>query len=482
MMSVSGSGLKPLARTLVRLAVGPIRSLASRLKRLVRTQTRRVVKLNRKLRPKRSLASRVKRLVQTQTRRLAKPIRKSGSLPRWRGRLLNGLAAIRRFALGHVTFIAVTGSCGKTTTVALSQAVLSSAGKCCIGVGPSRWLAAETILSVGASTKFCLQELHASFPGLIRESLRLSKPHIGIVTTVGGDHYKNYRSLEATALEKGQLVESLPPNGFAILNADNPHVLTMAERTHARLMTFGVSPQTDLRATEISSAWPHRLSMKVAHHGEAVRVETRLVGEHWVTCVLAAIAVGIASGIDLRTCAEAIKRVEPVFGRYSVHRRSGDADYILDTHKSPHWTIAQGLAFVRTAQAPRKTIVIGTISDFPGATGPRYRRVAREALSVADRVVFVGPKSGHVTKLRQGEIGAKLFAFETSYQAAGFLRDTVSAGELVYVKASFSDHLERVMLSQLEEVVCWRERCGEWAPCPRCSNYRKSAAPPFAVA
>jgi UDP-N-acetylmuramoyl-tripeptide--D-alanyl-D-alanine ligase len=256
----------------------------------------------------------------------------------------------------------------------------------------------------------------------------------------------------------------------------------MAERTRAQLVTFGSSSQADLRATEISGVWPDRLSMTVAHRGETVRVETQLVGEHWVPSVLAAIAIGVVSGIDLKNCAEAIKRVEPVFGRYSVHIRTDNAAYILDTHKSPFWTIAQGLSFVGNARAPRKTVVLGTISDFPGATGPRYRRVAREALSVADRVVFVGQHSGHVTKLQQGEIGAKLFAFETSYQAAGFLRGAIVAGELIYVKAMFSDHLERLMLSELDEVVCWRERCGKWCPCTRCSNYGTAAAPPFGLA
>ena len=440
--------LKLLARISIRVPVKPIRKLSSRANRLVRTQTRQIAKHLRKLRHK-------------------------------RGPVLNWLAAIRRFTLRDVTFIAVTGSCGKTTTIALSQAVLSSVGKCCSGVGSSRWLVAETVLSVGASTKFCFQELHASFPGLIAELLRVLNPQIGIVTVIGGDHYKSYRSLEATAVEKGQLVEHLPESGVAILNADDPHVLSMARRARAKLLTFGVSPEADLRATEVSGIWPNRLSMKVTHHRETVRVETRLVGEHWLASVLAAVATGVVFGVDLNTCAKAIEKVEPVFGRYSVHRRSDDAAYVLDTHKSPFWTIAHGLAFIESARAPRKTIVIGTISDYPGAGGPRYRRVARAALSVTDRVIFVGHKSSHVTKLRQGKIRPKLFAFETSYQAAGFLRDTVVAGELVYVKALNTDHLERLMLSQLEELVCWRERCGKWAPCTHCRNFRKSAPPPF---
>jgi UDP-N-acetylmuramoyl-tripeptide--D-alanyl-D-alanine ligase len=433
-----------------------------------------------------SFSSHVKHPARTLIRLVVKPIRQlrkrhKGPLARWRGRLLNCRAAIRRFTLRHVTFIAVTGSCGKTTTIALSKAVLSSAGTCWTRVGSSRWLVAETILSVGASTKFCLQELHASFPGIIGESLSLLKPQIGVVTTVGGDHYTNYRGLEATAREKGQLVERLPQSGVAILNADDPHVLNMAGRTRARLVTFGLSPQADVRAMEVSSVWPDRLSMKVAHQHETIRIETQMVGGHWVTSVLAAIATGIVSGVDLKFCAEAIRTVKPVFGRYSVHRRSDDAAYVLDTHKAPLWTIAPGLAFVRTARAPRKTMVFGTISDYPGARSPRYRRVAREALEVADRVIFVGPQSSHVDKLRRGEVGERVFTFETTYQASAFMAEGCVPAELIYIKASLTDHLERIMLSQLDEVVCWRERCGKWPPCTGCKNYRKAARPPFDV-
>jgi UDP-N-acetylmuramoyl-tripeptide--D-alanyl-D-alanine ligase len=400
-----------------------------------------------------------------------------------RRQLLNGVAAIRRrVALPHVTFIGVTGSCGKSTTIALSDAILSSAGECRIGAGASRTLVAESINGLGTSTTFCVQELHASFPGIIAESLWVSKPQIGVVTIIGGDHYKSYRSLEATAREKGRLVESLPPNGVAILNIDSPLVLGMAKRTCARVMTFGLSPQADVRASEVSSLWPDRLSMQVTYLGETVRVETKLVGEHWTVSVLAAIASGIACGLDLKSCARAVKAVEPVFGRCSVHVRSDGACYVLDTYKAPYWTIAEGLALVRNARAPRKTVVLGTISDYPGAVSSRYRRVARDALDVADRVVFVGPRSGHIDKLRAGDVRGRLFGFQTNYQASAFLAADAIPGELIYVKGPIAEHLERLMLSQLEEVVCWRERCGRISsPCTECPKYRVAKMPPLGL-
>jgi hypothetical protein len=104
-------------------------------------------------------------------------------------------------------------------------------------------------------------------------------------------------------------------------------------------------------------------------------------------------------------------------------------------------------------------------------------------LEAAARVVFVGPAAGHVSRLRQGDVRQRLFDFESSYQASAFLSEGALPDELIYVKASATDHLERVMLSQLDQVVCWRERCGrKYGICPSCDDYRKPHAPTFGLA
>jgi len=124
--------------------------------------------------------------------------------------------------------------------------------------------------------------------------------------------------------------------------------------------------------------------------------------------------------------------------------------------------------------------VFGTISDYPGKAGSRYRRVAQEALEAADRVVFVGPHASHVNRLRQGKVRDRLIGFLTAYEASAFLARTVVSGELIYIKGSLpADHLERIILSQLDQVVCWQERCGKEYACVDCGNYRTPKPPPI---
>src|SRR5262245_8454281 len=170
--------------------------------------------------------------------------------------LLNGKAVLRRRMLRRVTFIGVTGSCGKTTTTRLIQGILSRNAKCHTGMERNRpGHVAKTVSTIPLSARFCVQELSGERSGMIAKSVSVLRPNIGVVINVAGDHYKAFRNLEATAAEKGTLIEKLPKSGIAILNADDPRVRLMAARTQARVLTFGISPNADIRAIEVSSRW-----------------------------------------------------------------------------------------------------------------------------------------------------------------------------------------------------------------------------------
>ena len=132
--------------------------------------------------------------------------------------------------LKRPVFIGVTGSAGKTTTKELLLGVLSHRWR---GVGnPSTQNmlphVAQTILTVGRKHDFCAIELSESMPGEMDEPLALLHPEVGIVTVVGNDHLAAFDSIDALAAEMGKLVEHLPAQGTAILNADDARVLAMA--------------------------------------------------------------------------------------------------------------------------------------------------------------------------------------------------------------------------------------------------------------
>jgi UDP-N-acetylmuramyl pentapeptide synthase len=390
--------------------------------------------------------------------------------PVYRGPVI-ALAAVRRRGLAGVSFVAVTGSCGKTTTkdlIAAACATRLRGGKSHDSTN-NVYNAARTILRLPRGSRFCVQEISAAGPGQIERALALLLPRIGVVTNVGGDHWAAFRSLEATAAEKGKLVAALPADGVAVLNADDPHVLAMASRCAGSVLTYGLSPDAMLRGGEVRSAWPERLSLSVTHGGDSLRVETQLCGVHWASSVLAALAAGLALGVPLADGARGIAGVEPWLGRMSPMETEDGVTFLRDDWKAPYWSIPAALEVLRTARAQRKIVVLGTLSDYPGNAGRKYAALARQALEAADHVVFVGRLSGSALRAGKDREDASIAAFPRMREAATHLREFLRTGDLVLLKGSHrADHLARVALAQRHDVACWIERCDRQIFCDRC--------------
>jgi aminoacyl-tRNA hydrolase len=294
----------------------------------------------------------------------------------------------------------------------------------------------RTILQTRPADDFCVLEAALGDLTPIDFSLSLIRPKIGVVTHVGMDHISMFGSIEAIAAEKSKLVLALPRDGIAVLNADDPRVLAMQNLFAGRVITYGLSHTAMLRAEKIGGDWPDRLSFTALYENQSARVQTQLCGTHWAASVLAAMAVGLAMGIPLDAAAEAIRNVEPVDGRMSPVTMPDGVTFIRDDCKSPLWTIPASLEFLNRAQAKRKIIVMGTISDYHGNPAQKYPRVARQALEVADLVIFVSQQATMALRARHPADGSSLRAFTTADQALPFLRGYLQSGDLVLLKGS----------------------------------------------
>jgi len=370
----------------------------------------------------------------------------------YRRRLIIQLALLYRQWLRHVVFIGVTGSCGKSTTKELIAAVLASqlSGHKNHGNKNLPHHIARTILRVKPADKFCVLEIAAAIRGdkiPLEQPLRLVKPQIGVVTNIGTDHISAFGTMEAIAAEKGKLIEALPLHGTAILNADDTNVLAMQARCISRVITYGRAPEAMVRAENIRCSWPERLSFTVFFDGQSHAVHTQLCGAHLVPCVLAALAVGLAMGIPLATAVQAVQTVPPFEGRMSPVIRSDGVSFIRDDAKAPLWSIPPALQVVKEAKARRKIVVIGTIADYKGNSDRTYVSVARQALSVADYVIFVGSRASKCLKAKRHTQDGTLQAFHSVDAAAEYLRDLYQPGDLVLLKGVYHDHLEQLILT-----------------------------------
>jgi UDP-N-acetylmuramyl pentapeptide synthase len=408
--------------------------------------------------------------------RFFKPIKyrlKNRFLKPLKDRLKFELAKKYRYLLGvfgKVCFIGVTGSCGKSTTTELIAAILAKEGRVRKGsLENTIPYLVKTILSVSPRHWFCVNEISGHLPGVIEKSAKLLKPQIGVVTHVGQDHYSSYRNLESTAAEKGKLVEALPVNGAAVLNADDPYVYEMRKRTRAQVITYGLSSDVTVRGESVSCAWPRPMSLDVCYAGKRLGVQTRLLGEHWAYAVLAALSTGIAAGVSLERAVAAVETFDPVPYRMSPHHTPDGVTFVSDNWKAPLWSVRASLDFIRTAKAERKVVVMGSISDTPKSFCDRYRAVVQQALDVVDKIVFVGEHARSALRARPHPEDDRVMAFDTLYQLSSFLSDYLKAGDLVLLKGTeYVDHLQRIVLSRTNGMACWREKCGKYRFCSDC--------------
>lgn len=381
-------------------------------------------------------------------------------------------AMFHRARLEDTIFIGVTGSAGKTMTKFFMSEVLATRykGRAMRGTRNNLRSAVNSLIQhASRGDNFHIVELSAFPLGVLEQQLSLVRPRIGVVTIIGTDHYSAFGSMDAIAAEKGRLIRALPPDGVAVLNADDARVLAMREGFAGRVITYGLSAGASVFASNVSSAWPDPLSFDVTYQGQTVRVQTQLFGTQWVGSALAAIAAGIVFEVSLQDAAQAIAKLRPNPGRMSPEFHPDGVVFLRDDWKASDITVAPALEFLRTARAKRKIAVIGTLSDTVGTWGKVYTDAARHALEVADTVCFVGAGAFVALRAKPTDQPERLRAFSTANAAHQFLSAFLEPGDLVLLKGSTTaDHLYRLALTRISPVACWKMDCKRATYCNLC--------------
>jgi UDP-N-acetylmuramoyl-tripeptide--D-alanyl-D-alanine ligase len=198
-----------------------------------------------------------------------------------------------------------------------------------------------------------------------------------------------------------------------------------------------------------------------------------LSGEHWSVAILAALTAALELGVSQETCAEVIARFGAAFNRMSLHELADGRQFVLDSWKAPYWGLPACLEFLKSVTAPRKTVIFGAISDYHGSPKVRYEQAVKWALAVADRVLVVGPEASRVRRLRKSDFADRVMEIYSLNAAAQLLKNDVVDGEVIYIKASRADHLERLFHAQFTDLSCWRDRCGRKSSCIHCRRLLK---------
>jgi UDP-N-acetylmuramoyl-tripeptide--D-alanyl-D-alanine ligase len=354
--------------------------------------------------------------------------------------VLGALAALAGHAvraLPATTVVGVTGSSGKTSTKDLLAAVLAPLGPTVAPPGSFNnelglpW----TALRADAGTRHLVLEFSARGAGHIARLAAVAPPRIGVVLNVGRAHLGEFGSVGAIAQAKGELVEALPADGIAVLNADDPLVAAMAARTAARVVTFGRS-DARVRAEDVRLDRGRARFTLVAHAGRAP-VALRLVGEHHVGNALAAAAVALELGGTSEGVAAALSAAVPASKwRMEVTDRADGLTVVNDAYNSnPESMRAALAALAALGGGTRRTwAVLGRMAEQGDETGAVHAEIAAAVRELGiDRLVAVAtadyPGAEHAADVDE---------------ALELLRAEAGPGDVVLVKASRAVGLERV--------------------------------------
>jgi UDP-N-acetylmuramoyl-tripeptide--D-alanyl-D-alanine ligase len=363
------------------------------------------------------------------------------------GRLAAGVHA--RLAAGGLVTLGITGSSGKTSTKDLLGQVLGAAGPT---VSPPGSYNNDiglplTVLDADASTRFLVLEMGARGPGHIARLCRIAPPSIGVVLNVGSAHLGEFGSPEGTAQAKGELVEALPADGTAVLNADDPRVLGMAPRTAAAVMTTGLGPDAAVRATDVTLDDAARPRFTLVAAGEEHPVALQVVGGHQVANALSAAGAALAAGMSPADVAVALSGATARSRwRMEVDRRADGVTVVNDAYNANPESMRAALAALAGLPATRRIAVLGAMAELGADAAAEHERLGGDAAAAGvDLLVAVGADA---VGIADGAIAAGRRAGEESVHvpdraaARELLAQLLRPGDVVLVKASRSYGLE----------------------------------------
>ena len=383
--------------------------------------------------------------------------------------------ALSRNARRHsrARFIGITGSSAKSTTGSLLTHILTTHGEVRSQLLSNTFRdISRSIRASGKDADYFVIEAGVEKSGDMDDMAKVIQPDIAIVTLVGFDHRQAFRSKEAVAAEKAKLVAAVQPRGLAILNHDDPRVRSMASHTRERVSTFGRTADADVRVVSAEARFPDRLTVELKRNGEHVSIPTRFVGEHFWVPVTAAFCAASELGVPIATIVRQCASFEPVDARCEVIETGDGPVFILDTFKAPWESLPLAFRIVETAQAPRKRIVLGGISDYTGSSRTKYKQAYEMARAVCDQVIFVGDHAGRSRASDADRQAGRIVEIESVHELDAYIRQSATPGELVLLKSSKPIHLERVALSWQHDVRCWEQKCGVKGSCKWCGLYQ----------
>lgn len=348
------------------------------------------------------------------------------------------------------TLVAITGSAGKTTTKEMIATLIGTERRTFKSWGNFNNLIGCPLCidNTPDDAQVVVSEMGMNHKGEIAQLAGLTSPDVGVYTNIAPVHIEFFGTIEKIAEAKRELLENVRAGGAIVVNADNEHVVRIAQEFEGQKLWYGIDHDADYRAVEIREQGLLGTSFVMEAEGDRRRFELALPGRHNLENLLAAIATARLLDIPWDSIAKGIALIQPAYHRGVIIPLKNGATVYDDTYNSNPYALKSALdLLVQAAVKGRRIAVIGDMLEL-GESELEYHRESGAAIpSRVDVVVGVGKRSASLLEGARstGRDNSALHHFDDAESAGRFLSEFLREGDLVMIKGSRGVGLDRAV-------------------------------------
>ena len=358
--------------------------------------------------------------------------------------------ALRDLALAYrdrfdIPFVQITGSVGKTTTKDMIAAVLGA---------KLRVLKTQanfnndigtplTLLNLSPEHQAAVIETGMNHFGEIAYLGAMVRPSIAVISNIGDAHIEFLGSREGILQAKCEIFEHLQPGGLVVLNGDDALLDTVD--VPFRTVRCGQSPHCQVRITEVEDHGVDGITCTVETERDRYELATSAPGEHMAYAASIAVAVGEELGLNREEIARGVAAYQPSGSRMRVLHLPEDRILLDDCYNASPQSVTAALEVLAKTDCDRTVAVLGDMGELGDLTDQAHYNIgALAAMLGIDFVVAIGSKAAMIAE-GAAESGGEVLHFSTKEEAAAELRQQLSPGTAMLVKASHAMHFEQLV-------------------------------------
>ncbi|NLW23245.1 MAG: UDP-N-acetylmuramoyl-tripeptide--D-alanyl-D-alanine ligase [Tissierellia bacterium] len=346
--------------------------------------------------------------------------------------------------------VGITGSFGKTSTKFITGTILKERFR--VLNTPESYntpMGLSKVINEKLTDKHqvFIAEMGARYLGDIRELAKLTKPTIGVITSIGPTHLETFKNLDNIMKTKYELIEELPADGVAIFNYDDEHIKKLADKTFKEKILYGMdnTEELDIYAEDVEVSEMGSTFTIKDKKGNSIRCSTKLLGKHNIYNILAGVCVAQALGLNFQEIKKGIEKIEPIPHRLNIINPGTGVIIIDDSYNSNPIGAKAALDVLSQFKGGRKIIVTPGMVELGAREDEANREFGINIGKVCDYVILVGKDRSKPIYEGLMEVGYNednIFIVEDLEEASAQIQKIVRPKDVVLFENDLPDNYD----------------------------------------